>query len=550
MRNWPKSLVTNLSLFCCSPADKSAGLYVLYMKILKLLLITLIFCVDVYGQNAAIEKAYPATVRVWAYDTTTRQQMGAQFSAVVVTPQGDIFTAAHTTVPGTTYKVMFPDGTATIALALGKIEMADDPMVPDVSMMKIITPGNWPYAEIGYSSSLKLHQPCISIAYPESLNQPLPCVRFGRITSLRDDRGFLQSTCIMEPGDSGGPLFDCLGRVIGIHSAIGIPESENHEIPVDLFRKYRTALGTAKKYNALPDNIDTIGHDPLVAPMPQYTLPDGLPAACQLITSKIKDKEEKIYGTVFTHGYIVSKSSMVGNEPEIHFNGKVIKAVVVSRNRDKDLVLLKVLGKLPEGITPSKPVLLQRGQFLISTNMDTANTISIVGSLLLDLPKISSTGFPGASIAYKDGPLLLTFVRRNSPAAENNLKEGDELISINGVTIDKAEKYYAELQKYWPDDTITVQLKRQGTLYTKQIVLAWKPVIAATHPAEMFPGGKSMRRDGFTGVFVHDAVLTPNRCGGPVFDMAGNFRGINIARYSRTATIVMPADIVYEFLKK
>ena len=87
-------------------------------------------------------------------------------------------------------------------------------------------------------------------------------------------------------------------------------------------------------------------------------------------------------------------------------------------------------------------------------------------------------------------------------------------------------------------------------LYTKQIVLAWKPVIAATHPAEMFPGGKSIRRDGFTGVFVHDAVLTPNRCGGPVFDMAGNFRGINIARYSRTATIVMPADSVYEFLKK
>jgi serine protease Do len=550
MRNWPKSLVTDLSLFYCSPADESAGLYILYMKIFKLLLITLTFCIDVYGQNAAIEKAYPATVRVWAYDTTTRQQMSAQFSAVVVTPQGDIFTAAHTTIPGTTYKVMFPDGTATIAVALGKIELADDPMIPDVSMMKIITQGNWPYAEIGYSSSLKLHQPCISIAYPESLNQSLPCVRFGYITSLRDDRGFLQSTCIMEPGDSGGPLFDCLGRVIGIHSAIGIPESENHEIPVDLYRKYRTALGTAKKYNALPDITDTIGHDTLEAPMPQYTLPESLPAACLLITSKITDKEEKIYGTVFSHGYIVSKSSMVGNEPEIHVNGKVIKAVVLSRNRDKDLVLLKVHGKLQEGVIPSRSVLLQRGQFLISTNIDTANIISVVGSLPLDLPRISSAGFLGASIAYKAGPLLITFVRRNSPAAENNLKEGDELISINGVTIDKAEKYYAELQKYWPDDTITMQLKRQGALYTKQIVLAWKPVITATHPAEMFPGGKSIRRDGFTSVFVHDAVLTPNRCGGPVFDMTGNFRGINIARYSRSATIVIPADIVYEFLKQ
>lgn len=519
------------------------------MKIFNLI-IALICCVNVYGQHAAIEKAYPATVRVWAWDTTSRQQMSAQFSAVVVSPQGDIFTAAHTTVPGTTYKVMFPDGKATIAVALGKIELADDPMIPDVSMMKIITPGNWPYAEIGYSSSLKLDQPCISIAYPESLNQALPCVRFGHITSLRDERGFLQSTCIMEPGDSGGPLFDCLGRVIGIHSAIGVPESENHEIPVDLYRKYRTALGTAKKYNALPDVTDTVGQDPLVAPIPQYKLPEGLPVACQLITSKIKDKEEKIYGTLFTNGYIVSKNSMVGTDPEIHINGKVIKAVVLSRNRIKDLVLLKVNVKLPEGITPSKSVALEPGQFLISPNPDTANTISVVGSLPLDLPKISSAGFLGASIAYKDGPMVLTFVRRNSPAAENDLKEGDELISINSVSIDKAEKYYNELQKYWPDDTVSVQLKRQGVPYTKQIVLAWKPVIASNHPAEMFAGGKSIRRDGFTGVFVHDAILTPNRCGGPVFDMAGNFKGINIARYSRTATVVMPADIVYEFMKK
>lgn len=519
------------------------------MKIFQLLLITLTTCIHVYGQHAAIEKAYPATVRVWAYDTTSKQQMSAQFSAVVVSPQGDIFTAAHTTVPGTTYKVMFPDGRSTIALALGEIELADDPMIPDVSTMKIITPGNWPYAEIGYSSSLKLQQPCISIAYPESLNQTLPCVRIGHISSLKDERGFLQSTCIMEPGDSGGPLFDYLGRVIGIHSAIGVPETENHEIPVDLYRKYRTALATAKKYNALPEITDTVGQDPLVAPMPKYSLPAALPAACLLISSKIKDKEEKIYGTLFSQGYIISKSSMVGNEPEIHLNGKLLKALVVSRDRDKDLVLLKVQDKLPAGIIPSTPAALQLGQLLISENIDTANTLSVVGSLPLNLPKISSAGFLGASVAYKEGPVLLTFVRKGSPAAENDLKQGDELISINGVSIDKAEKYPAELQKYWPDDTISVQLKRAGALYTKQIVLTWKPVIASSHPAEMFAGGKSVRRDGFTGVFVHDAVMTPDHCGGPVFDTDGNFRGINIARYSRTATLVMPADMVYELLK-
>lgn len=543
------------------------------MKIYKLLVIYLtIIPSSVSGQvtglkalettiHSAIAKAYPAAVRVWAYDTISGQQMGARFSAVVVSLQGDILTAAHTTMPGKTYKVMFPDGKEAIAQALGKIELADDPTVPDVAVMKIITPGTWPYAEMGYSSSLKINQPCISIAYPESLDLPQPGVRFGYIMSPGNDRGFLQSTCIMEPGDSGGPLFDCLGRVIGIHSAIGISESLNYEIPVDLYRKYKTALSAGKKYNALPALADTIGNDPLAAQIQQYLQPADLPAAfnshkntCLLITSKVKDKEEKIYGTAFAGGHIVSKSSMVGAEPVIHYKGKIMAAAIVLRDRESDLVLLHVKEEMTDSITftkakPGSLLSIRPGQFLVSPSFDTADIISIAGTFPFGLPKISSTGFLGASIAYKSGPLLLTFIRSNSPAAVNNLQEGDELISINGVVTGKAEDYYAELQKYWPGDTVIVCLKRQGERYTKQIVLAEKPQAAASHPAEMFKGGKSRRRDGFARVFVHDAVLTPDQCGGPVFDAEGNFQGINIARYSRTGTLVLPAEVIQVFLK-
>lgn len=500
--------------------------------------------------HKAIEKAWPASVRMWGYDTASKQQMSGQFSAVVVSPQGDILTAAHTSTPGKTYKVMFPDGKVAIALALGKIEMADDPTIPDVSMMKIITPGTWPYAEMGYSSSLKLNQPCISIAYPETLNQPLPGVRFGIITSLGNERGFLQSTCAMEPGDSGGPLFDEQGRVIGIHSAISVAESLNYEIPVDLYRKYRTALATAKKYNALPAPADSVGKDPLAAQMQTYApIESTAKNACILITSQVKDKEEKIYGTVFSNTYVVSKSSMVGNDPVIHQK----KATVVRRDREKDLVLLKMEEPISNGITltkakPDSISFKQLGQFLVSPRLDTANATSVVGTLPFSLPKTNSPGFLGASIAIKSGPLLLTFVRRNSPAIANDLKVGDEVISINGIACNKAEDFGATLQKYWPGDTITISLKREGNVYTKQIVLDEKPMIAGSHPAEMFNGGKSRRRDGFDRLFAHDAILTPNQCGGPVFDIAGNFVGINIARYSRTSTIVIPSEVVWEFV--
>jgi serine protease Do len=45
--------------------------------------------------RGGIQKAYPASVRIYGYDTIVKQQMSAQFSGVVVSKAGDILTAAH-----------------------------------------------------------------------------------------------------------------------------------------------------------------------------------------------------------------------------------------------------------------------------------------------------------------------------------------------------------------------------------------------------------------------------------------------------------------------
>ena len=212
--------------------------------------------------SLAIQKAYGASVRIWGYDTLKKVQTSAQFTGVVVSAEGHVLTAAHVNQPDNTYLIMFPDGKSRVARGLGEIEFTKNKMFPDVALMKIIGVGVWPYAEMGWSSSLKLDEPCLSIAYPETLNQTLPTIRFGRITNLNNQYGFIQSTCIMEPGDSGGPLFDHFGRVIALHSAIGINEDENYEIPVDLYRKYWKALNISKTYGELPSVEDSIGHDP------------------------------------------------------------------------------------------------------------------------------------------------------------------------------------------------------------------------------------------------------------------------------------------------
>lgn len=70
--------------------------------------------------------------------------------------------------------------------------------------------------------------------------------------------GFLQSTCLMEPGDSGGPLFDANGNVVGIHSAIDVSEKENFEVPVDLYRTYWSALQQPRTYGEYPVQKDSL----------------------------------------------------------------------------------------------------------------------------------------------------------------------------------------------------------------------------------------------------------------------------------------------------
>ncbi|SHN32499.1 S1C family serine protease [Chitinophaga sp. CF418] len=535
-------------------------------------MLLLLFAGDSYSQriaetlppliHAAIEKAYPASVRIWGYDTLSNQQMSAQFSGVVVTPEGHILTVAHTTIPGRTYKVTFPDGKAAIALAMGKINFPETPILPDVAMMKIISGGEWPFAVMGRSADLKVNEPCISIAYPESLNQPLPAVRFGRIIQVRNDKGFVQSSCIMEPGDSGGPLFDYLGRVIGLHSAVDLSESINYEVPVDLYRKYWTALNKAEHYTQFPAGEDTIAADPRAASLIAVPALEDMNVALKTtaydglslkITSKVNGEEQTILGTLFSvrgMSVIISKSSAVGEAPLVIVNHKPRKATVMVRDRDNDLVWLELASRLKKGIT--FPLGIQAadspGEFLLSPQPDTIGIASVLGSKEFSLARMTSFAYLGAAIAPTEGPLALTVVQPGSPAGESGLQTGDLVLSINGVPIKKAEDYGRELSQYWPGDEIVFESQRNGTVYAKKIVLGTRPQQPASHPAEMFSGGKSRRRDGFESVFSHDAILRPEQCGGPVFDTFGQFYGINIARFSRTSSLVIPAAIIQQFI--
>jgi serine protease Do len=527
--------------------------------------------------SQAIAKSYQTSVLMWEIDAESGARMSAQFSGVVASKDGKILSAAHVVTPGKTYKVMFPDGRECIAKGLGRITIPPTLMLPDAAMLKIAGNGTWPFAEMGWSSTLSVNTPCISIAYPENLEQRKPMVRFGHITILKNKHGFLQSSCIMEPGDSGGPLFDLLGRVIGIHSGIEVPEDINYEVPINTYRKFWEALNKPENHTSLPADSSVVPADPLLTTIKSMPLVSNLSSqlngngsqlrsSCAKVKSMIDGKEQQIMATLIsTEGIVtkaaitkktllVSKSSMVGERPIIVLrNGKTVKTRVIARNRNYDLVLLLADEKFGKGIKLNSPIKdtiasSRLGTFLISPNPDSAAQVGVLGSMLLNLPKITSYGYIGATTGIKDDKLLFTYIQPNSAAQNASLQVKDTILTVDDHTVEDPLDFLKALQNYSAGDTTLVKIIRAGKELTKTVILKYPPQKTSNHPAELFAGGKSIRRDGFSKVFVHDSAIRADECGGPLFDAQGHFVGINIARFSRTSTVAIPALLLKNFI--
>ncbi|MFK7765806.1 MAG: S1C family serine protease [Mariniblastus sp.] len=168
-------------------------------------------------------KVKPATVNI---------QMGAsQGSGVVVSSDGYILTAAHVIGrPNSEATITFPDGTRVKAETLGISSSVDSGMLK----IKEGEGENFPYLDIGLSSDLKQGQWVMAVGHPGGIDKARGLVvRVGRIITKQSR--VLKSDCTLVGGDSGGPLLDMNGAVIGIHSRIGRELTDNLHVPVDQY---------------------------------------------------------------------------------------------------------------------------------------------------------------------------------------------------------------------------------------------------------------------------------------------------------------------------
>jgi serine protease Do len=191
--------------------------------------------------KTVVDKVTPATVAVMF-------GVGAG-SGVIVSEDGLVLTAAHVvSAPNgmdlKTCRLVLADGKTTVkAKVLGRNPKTDSGMVqiidpvPKTATWPGAKDGKWPFVEIAPSEAVKKGQWVVSLGHPGG---PKPDrrapVRVGQVVNSYLRENVLVSDCTLVGGDSGGPLFDLSGKVIGIHSRIGPYLEENIHVPTKAFK--------------------------------------------------------------------------------------------------------------------------------------------------------------------------------------------------------------------------------------------------------------------------------------------------------------------------
>jgi len=157
--------------------------------------------------------------------TRQAQSLGSGF---IISADGYVVTNNHVVAPGArgatvdTITVTLPDRTEYEAKLVGT-----DPR-SDLAVLKITAPKPLPFVKFGDSTAARVGDWVIAIGNPFGIGST---VTAGIISALHRNTGgserFIQTDASINQGNSGGPMFDMNGNVIGINSQILSPTGGN-----------------------------------------------------------------------------------------------------------------------------------------------------------------------------------------------------------------------------------------------------------------------------------------------------------------------------------
>jgi S1-C subfamily serine protease len=173
---------------------------------------------DAYSQAVigVVRKVGPAVISVFGRPEDRERGQGSGF---IIAAEGLAVTNSHVARGRERLRVQTEEGDSLDAKLVG-----DDPST-DLALLRL-SAKELPQAELGDSDALQVGQLVIAMGHPLGFRSTVSTgvvSALGR--SMRSEQGRLiesvvQHTAPLNPGNSGGPLVDSRGRVVGINTAI------------------------------------------------------------------------------------------------------------------------------------------------------------------------------------------------------------------------------------------------------------------------------------------------------------------------------------------
>lgn len=352
-------------------------------------------------------------------------------SGVIVRRTGNtlyVLTNNHVAGDATKISVKLNDGRTFDGKLVGTDERMDVALVSFESTDKEI-----PVASLGDSDNVRAGDICFAMGAPLGYNQSVTqgiISATGRsgsnIGSISD---FIQTDAAINQGNSGGPLINIYGEVIGINTWIASQSGGSQ------------GLGFAIPINNLKNAIDNFITDgklsygwlgvSLVEINDEYKTELGVGKKTGAFASQIFRNSPAQKGGIQPGDYIVA------------LNGKAVKDV----NQ-----LVRDVGALKAGATASFDVLREKQTITItvkiearSENVSNDNSKLWPGFIAVPLTddtkkelKLDSNSVRGVAV---------TSVIEKSPAAALRLQNGDIITAVNGKQIKTLQEFYTELGK-------------------------------------------------------------------------------------------------------
>lgn len=168
-------------------------------------------------------------------------------SGVVINAESDILTALHVVEDASEIKVTFSDGTQATAEMIASEPEIDIAVLRPSQPPDLIVP-----ALLGSLSSVRIGDEAYAVGNPFGLPGSMSAgviSGFDRSFTIRDGEqrlsGLIQFDAAVNPGNSGGPLLNRYGQVIGIVTGLANPEDQNFFIGIGLAVPISVAAGAA-----------------------------------------------------------------------------------------------------------------------------------------------------------------------------------------------------------------------------------------------------------------------------------------------------------------